>query len=385
MIIGIDACNIRQGGGLTHLIELLNESNPVKHNFSKIIIWSSTNTLSNLPNHYWIEKKSHCLLEKNFIFSFIFQMFFLKKQLKMNYCKIVFVPGSTFLSNFRPYVTLSQNLLPFELKEAFRYKSHLKRIKFLMLRVTQSYTFRNATGLIFLTDYAKYVICRKVKVSDNNIIIPHGINDSFLKTPKLQKSINSYNNENPFKLLYVSILSPYKHQWNIAQAVCNLYTQGVPLKLILVGPSEIESYEKLKKVLDINKVSDYCIEYHGGINHKDLFGYYKNADSFIYGSTCENLPIILIEAMSSGLPILSSSYGPMKEILKDNANMYFNPLNIYDIEDKIKFFLYNHDIRTNISKKSFELALNFTWSQMADNTFYYLQQVSNKYYNEYRE
>jgi glycosyltransferase involved in cell wall biosynthesis len=341
--------------------------------------------LSNLPNHYWIEKKSHCLLEKNFIFSFIFQMFFLKKQLKMNYCKIVFVPGSTFLSNFRPYVTLSQNLLPFELKEAFRYKSHLKRIKFLMLRVTQSYTFRNATGLIFLTDYAKYVICRKVKVSDNNIIIPHGINDSFLKTPKLQKSINSYNNENPFKLLYVSILSPYKHQWNIAQAVCNLYTQGVPLKLILVGPSEIESYEKLKKVLDINKVSDYCIEYHGGINHKDLFGYYKNADSFIYGSTCENLPIILIEAMSSGLPILSSSYGPMKEILKDNANMYFNPLNIYDIEDKIKFFLYNHDIRTNISKKSFELALNFTWSQMADNTFYYLQQVSNKYYNEYRE
>ena len=38
MILGIDASNIRLGGGLTHLVELLDASDPVKHQFEKSLL-----------------------------------------------------------------------------------------------------------------------------------------------------------------------------------------------------------------------------------------------------------------------------------------------------------------------------------------------------------
>ena len=131
MIIGIDACNIRQGGGVTHLSQLLNESNPQRHGFTKIVVWSNKKTLSCLPDFDWIEKKNNWFLEKNFISAFYFQLFMFSSELKSNFCDIVFVPGGTFLSFFRPFVTVSQNMLPFDLNEAFRYRSTLKKIKFL--------------------------------------------------------------------------------------------------------------------------------------------------------------------------------------------------------------------------------------------------------------
>jgi hypothetical protein len=31
------------------------------------------------------------------------------------------------------------------------------------------------------------------------------------------KDINNYTTESPFKLLYVSIVLAYKHQWNVAE------------------------------------------------------------------------------------------------------------------------------------------------------------------------
>ena len=68
MIIGIDATNIRSGGGITHLKELLNNSNPKNNNFEKIIIWSSYLTLEKIENKFWIIKKSPKFLNKNLFF-----------------------------------------------------------------------------------------------------------------------------------------------------------------------------------------------------------------------------------------------------------------------------------------------------------------------------
>ncbi len=380
MIIGVDACNIRQGGGLVHLRELLNESNPQKHNFTKIIVWSNTNTLNALPDFSWIEKKTNPYLEKSFIWSFFYQFFYFSKELARNSCDIVLVPGGTFLSNFRPFVAISQNMLPFELTEAFRYTKLTQRIKFLFLRFTQSVTFKNATGLIFLTNYAKLIISKVVHISENNIIIPHGINKLQSLVPKEQKEVSFYNRENPFNILYVSILSPYKHQPLIAKAVCDIYKLGYPIKLTLIGPYEQETFFELNKVLNNEPVSKFCINYLGAVPHSDLFEYYKNSDSFIFASTCENLPIILIEAMSSGLPILSSCYGPMREVLGQNGGLYFDPLNPTELKNKIIEFFNNPITRENAANESFIKSIKYTWSDMADSTFKFLYKTKISYY-----
>ena len=55
------------------------------------------------------------------------------------------------------------------------------------------------------------------------------------------------------------------------------------------------------------------------------------------------MPNILIEAMSSGLPILCSNYSPMSEFLKDGGE-YFNPTSVESTEKSILKFIYETKI-----------------------------------------
>jgi hypothetical protein len=181
MILGIDASNIRAGGGLTHLKQVLVNTDIVNSGFEKIIIWSNNETLSKLPNYKWLTKSTHPYLNKGFIWSFMFQIFILSKKAKKENCDVVFAPGSTFLSSFRPYVTLSQNMLPFEINEASRFPNFKDKLRFKILYKLQSYTFRQANGLIFLTNYAENFIIKKINLLNVNVaIIPHGISTDFL-------------------------------------------------------------------------------------------------------------------------------------------------------------------------------------------------------------
>ena len=52
--------------------------------------------------------------------------------------------------------------------------------------------------------------------------------------------------------------------------------------------------------------------------------YLSKSNIFIFASSCENMPITLIEGMASGLPIACSDRGPMPEVLQDGG-VYFNP------------------------------------------------------------
>ncbi len=57
VIIGIDASNIRDGGGLVHLVQILRNVNPVKNNFSHIVVWACKYTLDSIDDRDWIIKK----------------------------------------------------------------------------------------------------------------------------------------------------------------------------------------------------------------------------------------------------------------------------------------------------------------------------------------
>jgi glycosyltransferase involved in cell wall biosynthesis len=374
MILGIDASNIRTGGGLTHLKQMLQFVNLSNSHFDKVIVWSSDDTLKQLCDVPWLIKQSHPYLNKSFTGVLLFQLFILNKKAKQEHCSIIFSPGGTFLCSFRPFVSMSQNMLPFELKEAFRFKKLKTRLRFLALRITQSYTFERADGLIFLTKYAKQIITNKLTNIRYNTVIPHGIDPAFSKRPNYQHSPSFYTFQRPFTLLYVSIITAYKHQWNVAKSICKLRKEGYPLSLILVGPKEQDAYNKLTRVLDSDKLCSTSIKYLGTVKHKELFDFYNSADAFVFASSCENMPIILIEAMSAGLPIACSNRGPMPEILED-AGIYFNPEDLDGIYDALKELFLNVEKRNILANKAYEKSINYSWKDCANDTIEFLYKI----------
>src|SRR2546430_2170916 len=121
MIVGIDASNISQGGGVTHLVELLGAANPSKHGFSRVIVWSGRGMLDQIPDRPWLEKSHQPLLDRGLPFRAFWQRFRLSALARRAGCDVLFVLGGSYAGSFRPIVAFNQNLLPFDWRELRRF------------------------------------------------------------------------------------------------------------------------------------------------------------------------------------------------------------------------------------------------------------------------
>src|SRR6266516_4027540 len=235
MRLGVDASNLRAGGGITHLVELLRVADPLRYGFSHVIVWSGQAVLDRLEDRLWLVKSSQPLLDRSLPYRAFWQRVRLSSLARMAGCDVVFVPGGSYVGNFRPMVTMSRNMLPFEWRELWRYGCSLTGFRLMILRWTQSRTFRRADGLIFLTQYARNAVMRVVKTaSGRTTIAPHGIEGRFANPPREQLPISQYSVDRPFRILYVSIVDEYKHQWHVAQAIAQLRARDFPVLLDLV-------------------------------------------------------------------------------------------------------------------------------------------------------
>ena len=376
-VFAIDASNLRSGGGLTHLIELLSCAEPRSHNFSKIVVFGSRSTLSRLPDFPWLIKYSPVLLNKGIVYRLLWHYLFLKKLFLSEGCNLLFSPGGSHFGLVHPVVTMSQNMLPFEVPQLFLYRFSFTTIRLLILRFLQSRSFTTSNGLIFLSSYA----CGSVQKVTGPLpcltsIIPHGVNPSFFCPPKPQFHIHKYSKEMMFRLVYVSTVDHYKHQWNVVRAIHLLRAKyNWPLQLDLAGSANPTALNLLRKSIHDCDPNGVWVNYHGLLDSNLLTQLLSMSDVGIFASTCENMPNILLQTMASGLPIACSSYGPMPEVL-GSAGVYFNPLDISDIAECLYNLIDSSSYRAELASLSYKSAQHYSWSASAHNTFSFLQQVS---------
>lgn len=377
MRLGIDASNIRAGGGVTHLVELLRSSQPQEHGINRIIIWGSATTLKRLEDYPWLYKHYEPLLDRSLPLRLYWQRTMLDHAVRSEGCDVLFVPGGSYSGSFRPFVTMSQNMLPFEWIEARRYGFSLQLLRNILLRFSQSWTFRAANGVIFLTEYARDVVTNAVKALNGRIaIIPHGINDHFFLASRPQKDSGEASRENPFRILYVSIVDVYKHQWIVAEAVAQLMAEGFPVQIDLVGPAYPPALMRLNRILRRVDQKKEFIHYHGTVPYAELFNWYHQADIFVFASSCENMPNILLEAMAAGLPIACSNRGPMPEVLGNTGGVYLDPEDSTDIATAIRRLIEDSALRSRIAEAAYERAKEFTWKRCAHETFDFIAQIA---------
>ena len=373
-ILGIDASNISTGGGLTHLVELLNAANPTSYGFKKVVIWSSKSTLSCIKNHSWLKKCFHKSLDKNLLNRVFWQKYYLNDELNNENCNLLFVPGGSFVTSFRPIITISQNLLPFELKEIYRYGLSFLTLKFLLLRYSQTKSFKNADGVIFLTKYAqKRVIDQIGLISANQTVIPHGLDSRFFVKQKKYLPLTAFSLNKLIKVIYVSSIEPYKHQLNVLDAISILRNKGIPVALDLIGQSNKANLIQLKNKINEVDPDENFVRYYGEVAHSKIKDYYDNADIAIFASSCETFGQILIEGMASGLPTACSNMSAMSEILGDSG-IYFDPLDPYSIANNLKILIESQELRLKNGSSSIIKAKKYSWSNCADQTFNFLRQ-----------
>jgi len=374
MILIIDASNIKSGGGLTHLTEILKFDFPIEMGFESVFVFAPNKTLKKLPQKSWLFKMGHNWLNSGYFHLLIWKIFIFNKFIKRNR-GLVFIPGTGFC--LKPFVTMCRNLLPMELKEINRFFFSKEWIRLLFLRFIHLLSYNRAYGIIFLNSYCREVIENQLKLRDGNrnIVIGHGLNKSVF----INENIIQKKQRIPFNLIYVSTVNLYKHQWLIVDAIDDLNQSGYSIRITFVGNSEPSAYKKLLSSFKKAKNPDY-FNYVGAVEYEKLSYYYNESDAFIFGSTCETFGMVILEAMACGLPVLCSNCSSMPSTFQ-NIPIYFDINNPQSIKDAIIKIYNNDEICQNMSMESRNFSEKFSWEDTSRNTFTYLSNISKSIYN----
>jgi glycosyltransferase involved in cell wall biosynthesis len=375
--LAIDASNIRIGGGVTHLVEILRAADPIAHGFEKICVWALRSTLEQIEDRDWLEKRNLTDREVHLLGRVIWQRWTLPKVLKEWGADLLWVPGGSIVPTFRPVVTMSRNMLPFDWRELRRFGFSWVALKLLILRWNQGYSFRHADGTIFLTRYANDAVTEVTgSLSGRTAIIPHGVNVRFQLPPRRQRARSEFTTADPIRVVYVSTIDEFKHQWFVVEAIGRLHREGMPIRLDLYGSARASTLPRLTAALKRIDAQGEFIRYWGAVDYKEIHKCYAAADLCVFASSCENMPNILIESMAAGLPIACSNRGPMPEVLRD-AGIYFNPERPVSIAQAVRHLVMAPKLRTEKAAAASAIAAHFSWSRCARETFEFLAAVAS--------
>ncbi|KJJ85257.1 glycosyl transferase, group 1 [Candidatus Omnitrophus magneticus] len=162
-------------------------------------------------------------------------------------------------------------------------------------------------------------------------------------------------------ILYVGSIKPHKNVGTLIEVFKLLKQWGAPHKLVICG-----RWDKKEDYLK-DKLIDKDIRYLGEIPASDIAGLYNLADLLVHLSLYEGFGLTIVEAMSSGLPVVALDSSSMPEVIGD-AGILVPAGNNEQIANTIYNVLVNGNMRNIMKENSLEQARKFSWDKTAKAT-----------------
>lgn len=150
--------------------------------------------------------------------------------------------------------------------------------------------------------------------------------------------------DNTFMLITVGELTKRKNQVVLLEAVAQLKDPSV--RVVICGTGEkMEYLQKMVSELGIEsqvEFKGYCT---------NIFEQLSQADCFVFPSLQEGLPVALMEAMATGLPVICSNVRGNKDLIQDGIGGYLvNPKKVQEYVEAIKKMKSSKELRNNMGK-----------------------------------
>jgi glycosyltransferase involved in cell wall biosynthesis len=127
-------------------------------------------------------------------------------------------------------------------------------------------------------------------------------------------SSRSTRDADSVEVLCVGRLSAEKGQALLLRAIGQLVHTGKEVRLTLVGDGPLRrQLEDESARLGI----EHAVTFTGAVDQDEIPAYYRRADVFCQPSFMEGIPVVLMEAMASGLPVVSSGVAGIPELVID--------------------------------------------------------------------
>ena len=225
----------------------------------------------------------------------------------------------------------------------------------------------DTSGLVGSTFYLSYIRDDESKKAQ----IPKYITDQIKKLYKLKDVMTIYNpvdtskfvpnkeNHDKFTFITIGRMSPQKNQALLLKSFSNIVNYDKNVSLIFIGDGELkEELFALTKQLNIENY----VKYIGNVSKVECF--LNKADVFVLSSIYEGLPMTILEAMSIGLPIISTNVGGVKDVVTDNGLLV--GVNENELTEAMELIMHSKEKYNYFANNSKKNAKNFNLEKIAE-------------------
>ena len=153
--------------------------------------------------------------------------------------------------------------------------------------------------------------------NDNYVVLPNVVNlDMFHISEK---------SNTPCKIIHISCFEDKsKNISGLLESLKIIDVKGIDFQCTLIGEGmDLDLMkEKAKELQLINKVS-----FTGLLQGQALADELSSGDFLVLSSNYENMPVVILEALASGLPVVSTNVGGIKEMIDDSKGILVEPKN----------------------------------------------------------
>lgn len=276
----------------------------------------------------------------------------------------IWLPFNNTISNFSRRSSVPLVISPHGMLEPWSLKYNFFKKKFAWYLYQRKSL--KAASVLHATSYKEADNLLKLNLNLPVAVIPNGVEQSIYEDIKKFDFLDSNKKFlNKTNFLYVGRIHPKKGLMNLLKVWHKIFKDNNKCKLMIAGYPELDYLEKLKNYVNKNNLNTN-VKFLGPVEGDDLVNLYKNSDIFVLPTYSENFGIVVAEALSYGIPVITTTGTPWKVLEEYNCGWYIEP----HLESLKKALQEAFEINKNDylikSKNAINLSKTFNWEKISE-------------------
>ncbi len=170
---------------------------------------------------------------------------------------------------------------------------------------------------------------------------------------------SGYKASTPFQIVHIGRFNPQKNHDAIIKTAKILKGEGYKFVIKLIGGAGDEEQRKKEvKEEGLENQIEFC-----GLQ-SNVYPFLHDADCFVLPSLYEGMPVTLVEAMGTGLPIIASSVGGVPDMIVDGKTGLLIEPNATELVVAIKRLMEDETLRKKIGENALRKSKDFSAERM---------------------
>jgi glycosyltransferase involved in cell wall biosynthesis len=225
------------------------------------------------------------------------------------------------------------------------------------------FVIQNADRVISVSAHTKKLAQRQ-RITKDIYVIPNGV--SFERVDRDDtRPRNKYSLEGKEVILFVGALVARKGPHILIKAIP--FIEHNNIKIVFIGP-DLGYRQTLEETIKDERLEKKTLII-GEVSHEELNQFYSLGDILVLPTITEDegFGIVLLEAMSRGIPVIGSNIGGIPEVIIDGeTGLLFEPENHIDLAKRINILLNDKSLCQKMGQAGRELANSkFNWTKIA--------------------